>query len=135
MDPLLNSAFIVIMRKLPVIVSLIKDNALTSPVSIEEVYIDGVATIVAANIDLLQVLNTAYPDELTLLTAVEGHCKKEMYLLIEGELKIFTLSRSALALKRITDTARSLGLSQLVIEKLLDLLINDDTYEWINEDD
>ena len=135
MSELINSALIVAMKKLPIVISLIKDNSLTTPVSLDDTYIDGVHTVVANQIDLLKVLNDTYPEDLVLLTAIEGHCKKEMYLLIEGELKIFTLSRSALALKRVTDTVRSLGASQDLIEKLLDLIINDEQYDWINEDE
>lgn len=130
MSDLLQPMLVVVLRKLPVVVSLVVDNALTTPIMIEETVEKAVK---ASTFDLVKALREEYPNELKLLGVVDSHCEKGMYLLLEGELRVFTLAQAPIALKRIMDTCRDIGLSVTLRGALLDIIVDDtNEYDWLD---
>ena len=138
---LLRPALVISLRKLPTIVSLIEENELTSPVAFDEapVNTDGVIStkLIIGIVDLYGLMNEHYPEEIALFTAMNSHCEKTLYLLTEGELRVFLPSKEALAMKRINDTLRDAGVSATVREKVMDAITaeEDTTFEWLDAGD
>lgn len=140
MSSLLKPALIMVLKRLPIVISIIENNQLTTPVAIDETIanVNGEPTVqmVTGAIDLYGLMKEQYPQELSLFTAIQGHCTKTIYLMTEGELRIFLTEKEAVAMKRISDTLRDAGVSIAVREKLLDLLAADDNeFEWLSTDD
>lgn len=140
MATLIKPALIIVLKRLPIVLSIIEDNQLTTPVALDEVVstVDNepVVQMVTGAVDLYGLMQEQYPQELSLFTAIQGHCTKTIYLLTEGELRIFLVEKEAVALKRISDTLRDAGVSITVREKLMDLLmVEENEYEWLNIDD
>lgn len=133
----LKPALVIVLKRLPVIVSLIEDNELTTPVAIDETVIElddePYTQMITGVVDLFGLLKAQYPREIELFTAIHGHCNKTLYLMTEGELRIFLLDKEAIAMKRISDTITAAGLTLQVREKVLDLIMNEDDgeYEWL----
>ena len=140
MSSLIKPALIIVLKRLPIVLSVIEDNQLTTPVALDETVtsVDGEPTVqmITGAVDLYGLMQEQYPQELSLFTAIQGHCTKTIYLLTEGELRIFLTEKEAVAIKRISDTLRDAGVSIIVREKLMDLLMDEDNdYEWISVDD
>jgi hypothetical protein len=133
----LKPALVIVLKRLPVIVSLIEDNELTTPVAIDETVIElndePYTQMITGVVDLFGLLKAQYPREIELFTAIQGHCNKTLYLMTEGELRIFLIDKEAIAMKRISDTITAAGLTLQVREKVLDLIMNEDDgeYEWL----
>lgn len=130
MSELVKPMLVVALRKLPLVISLIKNEQLTTPTSIEET---PAKEIKAGTFDLVSALKDNYVNELKLLSAISSHCEKGIYLLVEGELRSFTLSQGALALKRIMDSLRDLGVSIELRGTLMDILVPDENeFDWLD---
>ena len=133
MSDLLRPALVVMLKHLPVTMSLIVDSQLTTPIGIEDLVVNDLPKVMVRGVDLLKELQTSYPDELQLLTAISQLCDKSfLYLLQEGELRIFTEANFPVGLKRIMDALRERGASSELKERLMDMLSAKDESEWLD---